>query len=87
MARRAKLSTAAKKDSQGICFLGKFSLKDFLKKRIRSKKGKVVMVSGAPVGEHDGAAFYTIGQRHLGIANRRSLGAHRGKTLAHRIVL
>ncbi|MBI2888492.1 MAG: tRNA 2-thiouridine(34) synthase MnmA [Candidatus Liptonbacteria bacterium] len=75
IARRAKLSTAEKKDSQGICFLGKFSLKDFLKERIRSRKGKVVTVSGMPVGEHDGAAFYTIGQRHglaLGIKNRES---------------
>ena len=70
IARRAGLPTAGKKDSQGICFLGKFSLKDFLKKRIRSKKGEVVTVSGMHVGEHDGAAFYTIGQRHIGVANR-----------------
>ncbi len=70
IARRAKLPTAEKKDSQGICFLGKFSLKDFLKKRIRSRKGMVVTVSGVPVGEHDGAAFYTIGQRRIGVANR-----------------
>jgi tRNA-specific 2-thiouridylase len=72
IARRAGLSTATKKDSQGICFLGKFSLKDFLKKRIRSKRGGVITTSGAYMGEHDGAAFYTIGQRHgLAIGDKR----------------
>jgi len=65
MARKAGLSTADKKDSQGICFLGKVALGDFLKKYIKPKKGEIVTISGEKIGEHDGAYFYTIGQRHL----------------------
>lgn len=64
IAARAGLPTAQKKDSQGICFLGKISLKDFLKRRLPSKRGVVLTPAGIRVGEHDGAAFYTIGQRH-----------------------
>jgi len=71
IARRAGLPTAEKKDSQGICFLGKVSLADFLRKRIRPKIGVVLDAQGRPLGEHDGSYFYTIGQRHgLNIANR-----------------
>jgi tRNA-specific 2-thiouridylase len=70
IARRAGLPTADKRDSQGICFLGKFSFKEFLKKRIRVRRGNIVTVAGTKVGEHDGAAFYTIGQRHIGVADR-----------------
>ncbi len=66
MARKAGLSTAEKKDSQGICFLGKVSLADFLKNYIPEKKGVLMTTTGETIGEHAGAAFYTIGQRHLG---------------------
>jgi tRNA-specific 2-thiouridylase len=64
MAKRAKLPTAEKKDSQGICFLGMVDVKDFLKRFIKAKKGAIVTMEGEVIGEHDGAAFYTIGQRH-----------------------
>lgn len=68
MARKAGLPTADKKDSQGICFLGKVSLRDFLKKYIPERAGAVLNTRGEKVGEHIGAYFYTIGQRHgLGI--------------------
>jgi tRNA-specific 2-thiouridylase len=68
MARKAGLPTADKKDSQGICFLGKVSLRDFLKKYIPEQTGVVLNTRGEKVGEHSGAYFYTIGQRHgLGI--------------------
>jgi len=68
MARRAGLPTADKKDSQGICFLGKVTLADFLKQYIRPKRGLVYTTTGKKVGEHDGVYFYTIGQRRgLGI--------------------
>jgi tRNA-specific 2-thiouridylase len=74
LAKKAGLPTAEKKDSQGICFLGKVSLADFLKKRIRSKSGLVLNIAGKAVGKHDGSCFYTIGQRHgLGIAAPRPL--------------
>lgn len=65
MARRAGLPTAEKKDSQGICFLGMVSLADFLKQYIPERRGTLVTTSGEKIGEHPGAAFYTIGQRHL----------------------
>ncbi len=68
IAKRAGLPTAEKKDSQGICFLGKVSLVDFLKTYLPEKKGDVLTVEGKKVGEHKGAWFYTIGQRQgLGI--------------------
>ncbi|MCL4437704.1 tRNA 2-thiouridine(34) synthase MnmA [Patescibacteria group bacterium] len=68
IAKRAGLPTADKKDSQGICFLGKISLSDFLKRHIRPKRGLVLNSKGKILGEHQGAYFYTIGQRHgLGI--------------------
>ncbi len=66
IARQAGLPTAEKKDSQGICFLGKFSLAGFLKKHIPPKKGDILNTDGQKIGEHDGIWFYTIGQRHIG---------------------
>jgi tRNA-specific 2-thiouridylase len=58
------LSTAEKPDSQGVCFLGELDMKLFLLHFIPREVGRVEDVSGATVGEHDGAFFYTIGQRH-----------------------
>jgi len=91
IAKQANLATAEKKDSQGLCFVGKVHLPDFLQQRLEPKKGKVIEVpfdssvfrndyeptdlknitkpynfnpeSGEVVGEHNGAHFYTIGQR------------------------
>lgn len=72
IARKARLLTAEKKDSQGICFLGKVDVEDFLKKYIKPKKGDVLDESGKKIGEHQGVYFYTIGQRHgLGIAGKK----------------
>lgn len=64
IARKNGLSTAEKKDSQGVCFIGKFNITDFLKKYIPVKKGKIITTGGEEIGEHDGVMFYTIGQRH-----------------------
>ena len=59
------LATAAKRDSQGICFVGKVGIKDFLVHELgEQKRGRIIDQNGATVGEHDGAVFYTIGQRH-----------------------
>ncbi len=63
MAKSAGLPTAEKKDSQGICFLGNISLRDFLKEHIPQKKGKVLTPDGTVIGTHEGAHLYTIGQR------------------------
>jgi tRNA-specific 2-thiouridylase len=65
IARRAGLPTAEKKDSQGICFLGQFSLDDFLKQYIPEHRGALITTAGEKIGEHSGAEFYTIGQRHI----------------------
>ena len=63
MARRFVLPTAEKKDSQGICFIGEIDLNAFLKKHIPLRPGLIATTSGRQVGEHDGLAFYTMGQR------------------------
>ena len=64
LAEKYKLNTAIKKDSQGLCFIGKIDIKDFLKNYIKEKKGKVLNENGKVIGEHDGAFYLTIGQRH-----------------------
>ena len=96
IAKKNDLITAAKKDSQGLCFVGKVKLPDFLKQRLTPKKGKVIKVDsksvkqeidlnevkskekelellsapfsfspddGEEIGEHNGAYYYTVGQR------------------------
>ncbi|MGB8816167.1 MAG: tRNA 2-thiouridine(34) synthase MnmA [Minisyncoccia bacterium] len=64
IAKKLGLSTAEKKDSQGVCFLGKFDMKDFLNHYIKECLGKVLNEKGEVVGSHNGAIFLTIGQRH-----------------------
>ncbi|MBI2627943.1 MAG: tRNA 2-thiouridine(34) synthase MnmA [Candidatus Niyogibacteria bacterium] len=64
MARKFNLPTAEKKDSQGLCFVGKIDFAEFLKGLISAHKGAAVSAAGRKIGEHDGAEFYTIGQRH-----------------------
>src|SRR5687768_9495960 len=91
IAKKLGLVTAEKKDSQGLCFVGKVHLPDFLQQRLQPKKGVVVELpagarafqngfdstdlvalttpfkleaeEGKVVGEHNGAHYYTIGQR------------------------
>lgn len=65
IAAKAKLPTATKRDSQGICFIGRIDAKDFLKTRLAQKKGDIVDKNGKKLGEHEGAWFYTIGQRRI----------------------
>ena len=68
MAAELGLATAAKKDSQGICFVGKVGIKDFLLYELGPQPaGPIIDLHdqhGQPIGQHDGALFYTIGQRH-----------------------
>jgi tRNA-specific 2-thiouridylase len=64
LAKKFGLATAEKKDSQGICFVGKVGIKEFLQQFVTTEPGAIVDASGKTIGEHDGALFYTIGQRH-----------------------
>ncbi len=64
IAKKYSLATAEKKDSQGLCFIGKIDIKDFLKNFINNENGNVLNVNGEIIGTHQGAMFYTIGQRH-----------------------
>jgi tRNA-uridine 2-sulfurtransferase len=91
IARKLGLVTAEKKDSQGLCFVGKVHLPEFLQQRLQAKKGRVIELpataesfhngfsgddlislttphkleasQGKVIGEHNGAHYYTIGQR------------------------
>lgn len=69
VAEKFGLATASKKDSQGICFVGKVGIKDFLLHELGPQQpGVVIDQNGVSIGEHEGAIFYTIGQRQgLGI--------------------
>ena len=64
MASKLNLVTATKKESMGICFVGKVGIKEFLSQYITSEPGPIIDQNGIEIGQHDGAIFYTIGQRH-----------------------
>lgn len=64
LAEKFKLPTAQKKDSQGLCFIGKLDFAEFLKGFIKPKKGSVLNEKSEIIGHHDGATFLTLGQRH-----------------------
>jgi len=90
IAKEQGLITAEKRDSQGLCFVGKVSLPEFLQQQLAIKTGRIVQISdshpmyqikreetpvglankysysaadGVEVGTHDGAHFFTVGQR------------------------
>lgn len=63
-AAEAKLPNASRKDSQGICFLGKIDYSDFIERHLGTKEGPVIEIeTGKKIGTHKGYWFYTIGQR------------------------
>ena len=64
LAKKFKLVTADKKESMGICFVGKVGIKEFLEQYVDKQPGKIINQKGEVIGRHDGAIFYTIGQRH-----------------------
>ncbi len=64
IAKKQGLYTATKKDSQGLCFIGKVSMKDFLSHYLNLENGDVLDIDGKKIGSHDGALLYTNGQRH-----------------------
>lgn len=65
LAAKFGLVTAKKKESMGICFVGKVGIKDFLLYELGPQQpGDIVDENGTTIGRHEGAIFYTIGQRH-----------------------
>ncbi|HEY5235035.1 MAG TPA: tRNA 2-thiouridine(34) synthase MnmA [Rhabdochlamydiaceae bacterium] len=63
IAKEHNLSTAEKKDSTGICFIGERKFRDFISEYIPYQEGRFETLAGQAVGTHQGAAFFTIGQR------------------------
>jgi tRNA (5-methylaminomethyl-2-thiouridylate)-methyltransferase len=64
LAQKFDLPTAERKDSQGICFLGKIKFSDFIKHHLGIKKGDLIEIeTGKKIGDHDGFWYYTVGQR------------------------
>jgi tRNA-specific 2-thiouridylase len=65
IAEREHLINAKRKDSQGICFLGKINYNDYLRRYLGENPGKVIDIeTGKIIGMHKGLWFHTIGQRH-----------------------
>jgi tRNA-specific 2-thiouridylase len=64
LAKKFCLVTATKKESMGICFVGNVGIKEFLQQYVESAPGAIIDQHGKEIGQHDGAIFYTIGQRH-----------------------
>ena len=72
IAQTEGLSTAEKKDSTGICFIGERNFRRFLAEYLPGKAGDIVDLSGRVVGRHDGLMYYTLGQRRgLGLGGTR----------------
>ena len=64
LAKKFKLPNSDKKDSQGLCFIGKIDVKDFLAHYIKTEMGNVLNEKGEIIGTHNGALLLTIGERH-----------------------
>ena len=68
IAQKAGLINWEKKDSTGICFIGERHFREFLSTFLPAGKGDILSLDGKKIGTHDGAMYYTLGQRHgLGI--------------------
>jgi tRNA-specific 2-thiouridylase len=88
IARENNLPTAEKKDSTGICFIGKRDFKTFLSQYIPITSGNFETSEGKVVGRHDGFPFYTIGQRRgLGIGGPGEAWYVVGKDVSRNVVI
>ena len=84
----AGLTTATKKDSTGICFIGERNFKEFLGQYLPAQPGAMKTMDGETVGRHDGLMYYTIGQRHgLGIGGAGDPWFVLGKDLESNVFL
>lgn len=78
LAKKYGLSTAEKKDSTGICFIGERNFRKFLSNYIPMKKGVIMTKNGEVIGEHNGVYYYTVGQRKgLGIGGKQDGNGNR----------
>ncbi|MEK7189664.1 MAG: tRNA 2-thiouridine(34) synthase MnmA [Patescibacteria group bacterium] len=69
LAKQFDLPVADREESMGICFVGETPMKEFLQKKIKTRRGLVIF-RGKKIGEHEGLAFYTIGERYGGLARQ-----------------
>jgi len=91
LALAARLPTAAKKDSTGICFIGERDFREFLSQYLPAKPGEIRDPHGVSVGEHPGVFFFTLGQReglHIGGVRGRDAAPWYvvGKDIGHNIL-
>ncbi len=63
LAQKLNLPNANKKESMGLCFVGRIRLKDFLEQKLKPKSGPILDMNGKKIGKHEGLHYYTIGQR------------------------
>jgi tRNA-specific 2-thiouridylase len=87
IARKYQLATSEKKDSTGICFIGKRDFKPFLSQYIAIQPGYFKTLAGEIVGRHEGTAFYTLGQRKgMGLGGEGDAWYVVGKDLEQNVV-
>lgn len=87
IARENNLATSAKKDSTGICFIGERNFKQFLSQYIAYTPGNFETLDGKIIGQHDGVAYYTIGQRKgMGIGGQGEPWFVVGKDIPRNVV-
>lgn len=87
IAKEIGLPNAVKRDSTGICFVGKRDFKDFLSQHLKAVPGPFKTLSGEVVGKHDGLPYYTVGQRRgLAIGGRGDAWFVVKKDLASNII-
>jgi len=76
LAGKFGLPQKTRKDSQGLCFLGKIDMKEFLSHYLPQKRGEVLNIEGESIGHHNGSLFFTIGERHgFTITNKTTQGS------------
>lgn len=88
IASHNEIPVADKKDSQGICFIGKIDVDEFLKTEIKPQKGDIIDIdTKKKVGEHEGSWYYTNGQRQgLGIGGSKKPYFVAGKDVEQNIL-
>ncbi|MGC9602592.1 MAG: tRNA 2-thiouridine(34) synthase MnmA [Minisyncoccia bacterium] len=85
LAAKFALPNATRPDSQGLCFLGDLSIEEMIGRELKPLPGDVLDEAGTIVGRHDGAALYTMGQRH-GFELFSSIGGRGVDTLPHFVI-